>query len=62
MPTDIPAIRRGLANIISGARKGTYKQLTVKEAWLNTLITMEVLFWFYAGECIGKGRIVGYNV
>ncbi|KAH8298279.1 hypothetical protein KR018_012479, partial [Drosophila ironensis] len=61
-PADIPAIRQGLGNIIKGARTGAYKNLSVREAWLNTLVTAEVIFWFYIGECIGKRHIVGYNV
>ena len=61
-PGDIPAIRNGIANLIKGARTGSYKNLTVREAWLNGLIAMEVCFWFYVGECIGKRHIVGYKV
>lgn len=61
-PGDIPQIRNGIAKIVSGARTGAWKNLTVREAWLNTLIAMEVTFWFYAGECIGKRHIVGYKV
>lgn len=61
-PADIPAIRQGLGNLIKGAKTGSYKNLSVKEAWLNTLVTAEVIFWFYIGECIGKRHIVGYNV
>ncbi|XP_053677232.1 ATP synthase subunit g, mitochondrial [Anopheles nili] len=61
-PGDIPAIRDGIARIVSGARTGAWKNMTVREAWLNTLITMEVCFWFYAGECIGKRHLVGYKV
>ncbi|XP_022222160.1 ATP synthase subunit g, mitochondrial [Drosophila obscura] len=61
-PADIPAIRQSIGNIVKGAKTGSYKNLTVREAWLNTLITAEVIFWFYIGECIGKRHIVGYNV
>ena len=61
-PGDIPAIRQSIGRIMSSARTGAYKNLTVREAWLNTLVTMEVCFWFYIGECIGKRHIVGYNV
>ena len=61
-PGDIPAIRQGIGRLISGAKNGAYKNLTVKEAWLNTLITAEVCFWFYIGECIGKRHLVGYKV
>ncbi|XP_055539149.1 ATP synthase subunit g, mitochondrial [Wyeomyia smithii] len=61
-PGDIPAIRNGVARIISGARTGAWKNLTVREAWLNSLVTAEVFFWFYVGEVIGKRHLVGYNV
>lgn len=61
-PGDIPAIRDGIARLISGARTGAWKNLTVKQAWLNSLVAAEVCFWFYAGECIGKRHLVGYDV
>ncbi|XP_034474204.1 ATP synthase subunit g, mitochondrial [Drosophila innubila] len=61
-PGDIPAIRQSIGNIVKSAKTGSYKNLSVKEAWLNTLVTAEVIFWFYIGECIGKRHIVGYNV
>uniref|UniRef100_A0A336K1C2 ATP synthase subunit g n=1 Tax=Culicoides sonorensis TaxID=179676 RepID=A0A336K1C2_CULSO len=61
-PGDIPAIRDGLARLVSGVRTGAWKNVTVKEATVNTLVTMEVIFWFYIGECIGKRHLVGYDV
>lgn len=61
-PADLPAIRQGLGKIVSGARTGAWKNATVKEAWLNTLVTIEVFCWFYIGECIGKRHFVGYDV
>lgn len=61
-PGDIPAIRDGIGRLISGARTGAWKNLTVRDATLNTLVAMEVWFWFYAGECIGKRHLVGYDV
>ena len=36
--------------------------VSLQEAWLNTLITAEIAFWFFVGECIGKGSVVGYKV
>uniref|UniRef100_A0A1B0GDL5 ATP synthase subunit g n=1 Tax=Glossina morsitans morsitans TaxID=37546 RepID=A0A1B0GDL5_GLOMM len=59
---DISAIRQSLNEIIKNAKNGCFKNLTVREAWLNTLVTMEVCFWFYVGECIGKRHLVGYKV
>ncbi|VEN59080.1 unnamed protein product [Callosobruchus maculatus] len=61
-PADIPQIRAGIGRLITSAKNGTWKNLTVKEAWLNTLVGIEVWCWFYVGECIGKRHIVGYNV
>lgn len=61
-PGDIPAIRAGIGKILSGAKTGAWKNVTVKEATLNTLVTLEVFFWFYIGECIGKRHLVGYDV
>lgn len=61
-PGDIPAIRQGIGKLLSGARSGRWREMTVREAWLNTLVTVEVFCWFYVGECIGKRHIVGYNV
>ncbi|KAF7388109.1 hypothetical protein HZH66_010876 [Vespula vulgaris] len=49
-------------NLINAAKSGRYKELTVREAWLNTLVAIEVYCWFYIGECIGKRHIVGYKV
>ncbi|XP_055298409.1 ATP synthase subunit g, mitochondrial [Sitodiplosis mosellana] len=60
--SDIPAIRSGLGKLISGAKNGAWKNTTVREAWLNTLVTVEVLCWFFVGECIGKRHYVGYDV
>lgn len=61
-PADIPEIRAGIGRLISAAKSGRWKQTSVKEAWLNTLVTVEVLCWFYVGECIGKRHLVGYDV
>ncbi|KAK4887618.1 hypothetical protein RN001_003889 [Aquatica leii] len=61
-PGEIPQIRAGIAKILSGAKSGAWKNTPVREAWLNTLVTVEVLCWFFVGECIGKRHIVGYNV
>lgn len=60
--SDIPAIRSGIAKLIHSAKTGGYRDLTVREAWLNTLVGLEVLCWFYVGECIGKRHLVGYDV
>lgn len=61
-PTEIPEIIRGFNNVLRGFRTGAWRDLSAREAWLNTCITVEVLCWFFVGECIGKRSIRGYQV
>uniref|UniRef100_A0A0A9VU16 ATP synthase subunit g n=1 Tax=Lygus hesperus TaxID=30085 RepID=A0A0A9VU16_LYGHE len=61
-PTEIGQIGKEVANIIKTATSGRWKQITVKEAWLNALVATEVFCWFYVGECIGKFNLVGYKI
>lgn len=35
---------------------------SLQDALRNGLVATEVLMWFYIGECIGKGGLIGYNV
>ncbi|KAG7266918.1 hypothetical protein CRUP_005523 [Coryphaenoides rupestris] len=41
---------------------GCGAQRDAVDALRNTLVATEVLMWFYIGECIGKGGLVGYAV
>ncbi|XP_037710927.1 ATP synthase subunit g, mitochondrial [Drosophila subpulchrella] len=43
-------------------KKSGFSQITVSEAWLNVLVTVEVITWFYMGEVIGRRHFVGYKV
>jgi len=59
---DFPAIRKGFSNLIQAAKSGRYREVTVREAVINTLVAAEIYCWFYVGECIGKRHLVGYDV
>ncbi|CAG2172202.1 unnamed protein product [Oppiella nova] len=61
-PTEIPQIIGSFTSLVRSARTGGWRQLTVREAWLNTLVTVEVLCWFFVGECIGRRHLIGYDV
>ncbi|KAF6208611.1 hypothetical protein GE061_017069 [Apolygus lucorum] len=62
MPNEIGQIGKEVAKIVKTATSGRWKEITVKEAWLNTLVATEVFCWFYVGECIGKFNLVGYKI
>merc|ERR1711976_406465 len=59
---EMPQVSQGFSNLIKSAKTGKYTQVSVREAALNTLVTAEILCWFFAGECIGKGNLIGYQV
>ncbi|CAF0984988.1 unnamed protein product [Rotaria sp. Silwood1] len=61
MPNEFGQIQQGIQQIVKSASTGAWRQLTVKQFSLNTLVGLEVLFWFYIGECIGRGSIIGYR-
>lgn len=58
-PGEIPKAIRDGTRLFT---KGNWKNITVREAWLNALVTTEVICWFFVGECIGKGSLIGYQV
>merc|ERR1712226_1403636 len=61
-PAEIPAAIGGAANLVKSAMTFKWANLTMREAWLNTLVAVEVGCWFFIGECIGKGSLVAYKV
>ncbi|XP_045127773.1 ATP synthase subunit g, mitochondrial-like isoform X2 [Portunus trituberculatus] len=61
-PAEIGGVAQGFNNIMKSAQTGAWKNIAVKDAWRNVLVTTEVLCWFFIGECIGKGTFVGYQV
>ncbi|XP_070701478.1 ATP synthase subunit g, mitochondrial-like [Pempheris klunzingeri] len=61
-PAEIPKAIEAASGLIKSYKSGRVGQTTVKDALRNGLVTTEVLMWFFIGECIGKGGIVGYDV
>ncbi|CAN2387876.1 ATP synthesis coupled proton transport [Pristimantis euphronides] len=61
-PAEVPKAIEGIKGLVQSFQKGRMAELTVRDALRNGLVATEVLFWFYIGECIGKGGLIGYNV
>uniref|UniRef100_A0A3Q0SJN0 ATP synthase subunit g n=1 Tax=Amphilophus citrinellus TaxID=61819 RepID=A0A3Q0SJN0_AMPCI len=61
-PAEVPKAIEAAKGLIRSYQTGRLGQTTVKDAIRNGLVATEVLMWFYIGECIGKGGIVGYDV
>jgi len=61
-PGELGAVVRGAGGVVKDALTFKWAQATVKDATVNTIIVAEVACWFFIGECIGKGSIVGYQV
>lgn len=55
-PGELPQAIAGVARLVKSAKVHRIKSLTVREAWLNTLVGVEVLCWFFVGEVIGRGK------
>lgn len=60
--SEIGEIKSGIGRLMTSAKTGAWKNQTLKQATANTLVGLEVIFWFYIGECIGKRHFVGYDV
>merc|ERR1712240_700983 len=54
----IPLLTKGISNVTSMQ----FTQLPVKQALLNAMVFTEVCCWFFVGEVIGRGSLVGYDV
>ncbi|GMR53884.1 hypothetical protein PMAYCL1PPCAC_24079, partial [Pristionchus mayeri] len=57
-----PAIKSDAKKVLSVIQSGAYRQLTVREALVYTAVALEISFWFFVGEMIGRRYIVGYLV
>ncbi len=61
-PSEIPEVSKRFGDVVSSVTTGKWKQVSVKEAWLNTLVGCELLCLFFVGEVIGRGSLIGYDV
>ncbi|XP_065217811.1 ATP synthase subunit g, mitochondrial-like [Planococcus citri] len=58
--SELKEVAPAIKHVLCQFKSGGYKNLTVKEAWLNTLVAAEIAGWFFVGEIIGRRQLVGY--
>ncbi|CAD6187777.1 unnamed protein product [Caenorhabditis auriculariae] len=60
--SDLPIVKAHSAQIQKYVQAKQYQSLTVKEALVYGAVALEVVFWFFVGEMIGRRYIFGYLV
>ncbi|CAB03179.1 putative ATP synthase subunit g 1, mitochondrial [Caenorhabditis elegans] len=59
---DIPAIKADWAKLQKFIETKQYVNLSIKESLVYSAVALEVVFWFFVGEMIGRRYIFGYIV
>ena len=52
----------GVGGLVITAEPNIISQASMKQVAVNTVVVTEIACWFFIGECIGKGSLVGYQV
>ncbi|KAF8368662.1 hypothetical protein PRIPAC_86491, partial [Pristionchus pacificus] len=60
--SQMPAVKADAMKVLNAIQSGAYRQLTVGEALVYTAVALEITFWFFLGEMIGRRHIFGYLV
>ncbi|MEN2496136.1 MAG: hypothetical protein MHMPM18_000697 [Marteilia pararefringens] len=61
--SDFPLIRAEFKAFFESLARGTLlDNVTFRDLLSHFLVALDVLIFFYVGECIGKGNIVGYRI
>jgi len=61
-PGEIPQAIAQAVRLVTSATTFQFRHTPVREAALNAAVVAEVACWFFIGECIGKGGLIGYDV
>uniref|UniRef100_A0AC35UDU0 ATP synthase subunit n=1 Tax=Rhabditophanes sp. KR3021 TaxID=114890 RepID=A0AC35UDU0_9BILA len=59
---ELPAIKKEFAHVLKAVETKQYKTLTVREFLVYSAVLLEISFWFFAGEMIGRRNVYGYIV
>ncbi|KNC87433.1 hypothetical protein SARC_00470 [Sphaeroforma arctica JP610] len=57
-----PQAKTAGLKLIESAKNKDYLNCTVKTALTNTMLVAEIGCWFFVGEIIGRGSLIGYSV
>uniref|UniRef100_A0A1I7WZY5 ATP synthase subunit g, mitochondrial n=1 Tax=Heterorhabditis bacteriophora TaxID=37862 RepID=A0A1I7WZY5_HETBA len=60
--TDWPIIKAEWRKVAQYIQLQQYKNLTVREFLVYSAVALEISFWFFIGEMIGRRHIFGYLV
>merc|ERR1711884_657104 len=61
-PGDLVGAVKGVGGLTRDAITFKWAQASMKEVAVNTVVVTEIACWFFIGECLGKGSLVGYQV
>merc|ERR1712106_263425 len=61
-PGEISGLVRGVGGLVKDGLTFKWAQASMKDVAVNTVVVTEIACWFFIGECIGKGGLVGYQV
>jgi len=61
-PGELGQVVKGAAGLVGDAITFKWATTTIGQAAVNAVVVTEIACWFFIGECIGKGSLVGYQV
>jgi F-type H+-transporting ATPase subunit g len=59
---DVGGMLKGVGSLAKDALTFKWAQASMKDVAVNTVVVVEIACWFFIGECVGKGSLVGYQV
>merc|ERR1712168_514630 len=60
-PSEFGEVAIRVGRTIKNTTTFQWRNYTMKEILVKGLVSAEVACWFFVGECIGKGQLVGYT-
>eukprot|EP00049_Salpingoeca_infusionum_P018081 m.355679 g.355679 ORF g.355679 m.355679 type:complete len:115 (+) comp17305_c0_seq1:283-627(+) len=61
-PGALSSVKADVSKMLKSAQGLKFLNVTVEQAVNKSVLAVEVACWFYIGEMLGRGSIIGYNV